>query len=287
MKFSNKNIIFLFYSLLMTQSVFAEDPKKEKPKTDLVKELSSRIHVSQISFTNWAKGGDNIITYNTGLTAGLKKETAKYSWFIHGDCSFGQTKQGDKGVRNTLDRIDLDASVTFKKKRLMNPFFLLTLDTQFARGYNYKKDPPVAKSDFRDPIYLVQSFGTGVQFSSSTKTKLGFAMKETFTNDFRQYSDNPKTKDKTEWFKIEHGLNSRTDFSCKIKTSMSLVSKLELFSNLNSFKEIDVRWDTKFQTKLAKYISVNFNIYTLYDYNISKKTQIKQFMGIGFTYNFF
>ena len=256
MKFSSKKITISLFSLLLSQSVFAEDPKKEKSKTDLVKELTSRIHVSQISFTNWAKGGDNTITYNTGLTAGLKKDTPKYSWFIHGDFSFGQTKQGDKGVRNTLDRIDFDASVTFKKKKIDESLFLLTLDTQFARGYNYKRDPPITKSDFRDPICLVHSLGTGVQFSSTTKTKLGFAMKETFTNDFRQYSDNPKTKDKMEWYKIEHGLNSRTDFSCKIKTSMSLVSKLELFSNLNSLKEIDVRWDTKFQAKLAKYISV-------------------------------
>ena len=286
--YSVSKIIFLFFiCFFINQSTFAKKTEQEKSKTALVKELTSRIDVSQISFTNWAKGGDNTIIYNTGLTAGLKKDTPKHSWFVHGDFSFGQTKQGNKGVRNTLDRIDLDASMTIKKKKLMNPFVLLTLDTQFARGYDYKKDPPVAKSDFRDPVYLIQSLGTGVQFSSTVKTKLGFAMKETFTNQFRQYSDNPKTKNKKEWFKIEHGLNSRTDFSHKINHSMSVVSKLELFSNLKTFEEIDVHWDSKFQAKLAKYISVNLSIYTLYDHDISSKTQIKQFLGVGFTYNFF
>lgn len=287
MRFSNKNIIIFLYCMLLNQPVFSEDPIQEKPKTALVKELTSRIDVSQISFTNWAKGGDNSITYNTALIAGLKKDTPKYSWFVHGDFSFGQTKQGDKGVRKNLDRIDLDASVTIKKKKLMNPFILLTLDTQFARGYDYKKEPAVAKSDFRDPVYLIQSLGTGVEFSSVVKTKLGFAMKETFTNKFRQYSDNPRTKDKKEWYKIEHGLNSRTDLSYKINHRMSVESKLELFSNLNTFKEIDVRWDSKFQAKFAKYISFNLSIYTLYDHDISKMTQIKQFLGIGFIYNFF
>jgi len=284
---SNYLLIVIFLFLVSITSVNAKENEEEESNIKLKKELTTRINISQISFTNWAKGGDNTITYNSGLTAGLTKDHPKYSWFLLGDVSFGQIKQGDKGIRNTIDRIDLDVSATFKKNKFLNPFLLFTLDTQFAKGFDYKKDPPLAKSDFWDPAYLIQSMGTGVQFNKSIQTKIGFALKETFTNKYRNYSDDLKTKERKEWFKIEPGINSRTDFNYAFNGRVKVISKLEIFSNLTMFKRTDVRWDSKLQGKIARYFSVNLNVYLLYDYDDLKKAQIKQFLGVGFVYHFF
>ena len=126
-----------------------------------------------------------------------------------------------------------------------------------------------------------------VKFNEIVQTKLGFALKETFTRNFRSYSDDPKTKWIKEWFKIEKGINSRTDLSYNINKSMKISSKLEIFSNLSTFKEIDARWDSQFRAKLTKFFSINLSVYALYDYDDSQNVQIKQFLGIGFVYNFF
>ena len=72
----------------------------------------------------------------------------------------------------------------------------------------------------------------------------------------------------------------------KIAENILLTSKLELFSNLQSLKEIDVRWDTIFSSKISKYIDVNFNVQLFYDRDISHKRQLKQALSIGLTYTF-
>ena len=65
-----------------------------------------------------------------------------------------------------------------------------------------------------------------------------------------------------------------------------VTTKLELFSNLKAFDEIDVKWDNLFTAKLSKYFNVNFNVKLFYDKNISKKRQLKQALSLGITYTF-
>lgn len=281
--------VFTISITCMYVSASATEPKKNESesKSTLKKELITKFNVSQISFTNWAKGGDNMIAYNSGIVTGLKKNHPQYNWHLHGNFLFGQTKQGGSSLKNTLDKIDVDANITIKEKKYMNPYFSLTFDSQFARGYDYKKAPPVAKSGFWDPAYMVESAGSGVIVSQNFQSKLGMAIKETFTRNFRQYSDDGKTTDKKEWLKVEPGLNSRTDFTYRFNHKIKVTSKLILFSNLEAFNEIDMRWDSNLQAKLAKYISVDLSLFALYDKDVSVKTQIRQFLGIGFNYNFF
>jgi hypothetical protein len=50
-----------------------------------------------------------------------------------------------------------------------------------------------------------------------------------------------------------------TDLEKKLAENIQLTSKLELFSNLQSAKEIDVRW-TRSYSKISKFIDVNFNV---------------------------
>ena len=144
------SIIFIIFNASFFTSASAKETKKTETeaKFSLKKELTTKFNVSQISFTNWAKGGDNTIAYNSGLVAGLKKNHPQYNWNLHGNFLFGQTKQGDSGLRNTLDKIDIDANITIKEKKYMNPDCSFTLNSRFAKGYDYKKEPPMAKSGF-------------------------------------------------------------------------------------------------------------------------------------------
>ena len=65
---------------------------------------------------------------------------------------------------------------------------------------------------------------------------------------------------------------------------MLLTSKLELFSNLESFQQIDVKWDTILSAKVARYVDVNLNVKLFYDRDISRKRQLKQALTLGLTY---
>lgn len=74
-------------------------------------------------------------------------------------------------------------------------------------------------------------------------------------------------------------------------------TRLDLFSNyLKHPQNIDVNWNMKFDMKINKYLATTFETTLKYD-NDTKyidrnrgihgaRTQLKQFLGVGFTYKF-
>ncbi len=49
----------------------------------------------------------------------------------------------------------------------------------------------------------------------------------------------------------------------------------------------DVRWDNLFVAQVTKLINVNLNVLLVYDADQTLKTQIKEALQIGITYNLF
>jgi hypothetical protein len=269
----------------LTRGWAADDAPK--PSNPLKKDLKIRFTLSQLTFSNWAKGGENTFAYTSNLIGGLGRDFDGFTWKLHGDFAFGQSMLGKEEIRNTLDRIQLDANITWKNKKYLNPYCSFSLRTQFARGYDYKKKPPVAKSDFWDPAYILQSAGLGYQFDDAVTTKFGFAIKHTFTRNFRKYSDDPRTKDVLETYRMELGVRSRVDLKTAINSHLKVASFVEFFSDLSNFRGVDMRWENRVTAKLAKYISVNLELFLLYDRDVTEKMQIRQFTGIGVNYSFF
>ncbi len=253
----------------------------------LKKKLELRLTASQISYSNWAAGGDAALSYAAYINTSLVNNTKLYNVTLQGKFAFGQTKIGGEHVRNSLDRIEVESSTTIKKKKYLNPFASMQLLTQFTRGYDYSKNPPVARSGFWDPAYITQSAGSGIRFNENVYIRMGLALKETFTKLYPAYSDDPRTKDKVEHFKLEKGINSQTQFKFIPNKNLRFLSKIQLFYNMKRIKDIDVRWESQVTSKLAKYFSVNINVYMIYDNDVTSKAQIKQTLSMGFTYNFF
>ncbi|MCK5078212.1 MAG: DUF481 domain-containing protein [Calditrichia bacterium] len=113
------------------------------------------------------------------------------------------------------------------------------------------------------------------------------AFKQTIADKFAAaYSDDPETVDEIETVRSEIGMESVTDYSRKLNENILFTTKLEAFSNFESVKEIDVRWDNVFSAKVSKYIVVSFNFKLFYDKDISVKRQIKQILAVGLTYSF-
>ncbi len=255
--------------------------------TCLKKTLRLRLDVAQTSFANWAQGADNSLAYVTGLSFALSQNLPRATWQTRADLIFGQTRLGGKELRNTQDKIDLYAQYTWKSKTLSNPYASASLLTQFAKGYDYRKHPPVLKSDFWDPAYVLISSGFGLLLTPRVQTKVGAAVKHTFTRHLRSYSDDPKTPDRLERLKTEPGLTTRTDVAIVVNSNLKFTHTLEAFSNLHGYRQIDVRMDNRLEAKVAKFVSVNCNLFLLYDRDQTAKVQMRQFLGIGFVLDVF
>ena len=280
MRFVSVVVILTFLQLLTGSPIKANEQVKFKKK------FVGSLNVTQIQYEDWASGGDNALSYVIILDSRVERNNSRYNWDISGKFAFGQTKQQGNETRNSVDRIETDLAMTYKLSNGINPFISLGIDTQFTTGYDYRKKPKIAKSDFADPVYLNQSFGASYKRGSEFSSRLGFAFKETYTQDHRIYSDNPETKDIKEWNKIETGIQSQTSVNVKISQNLSFDSKLRCFSTFEHIDVVDVKWDHSWRAKVAKYVSVNLNILIVYDKDVTLRTQIKESLAIGLTYTF-
>lgn len=280
------SLMMVILALLVLGTGFAQQPKKEAPQYGWQKEMVGSLNLSQTSFDNWSQGGENSLAWQLNLNAKFVNEQEKYRWTSSGKLSFGMVRVGSDVTKKSVDEIKLESVLTYKMGGFVNPFISATGETQFTKGYNYAVEPRMAISDFLDPGYFTQAVGLGYTPVDWIKTRLGAALKETVTRHFPQpYADDPATA-KIEKTKVEYGAESTTDFSRKLAENVLLTSKLELFSNLKAFDEIDVRWDNVLAAKVAKYLDVNFNFKLFYDKDISSKRQLKQALSLGLTYSF-
>lgn len=280
-----KKILTHIFILFFVTAIAANAQEKDAPKYGWQKSMVTGINLTQTSFDNWAQGGENSFAWQVNLNFKFINDQAQWNWANTGKLTYGSTKIGDEQMKKSIDEIKLETVYTYKIGKLLNPFIASTGETQFAPGYNYGTDPKTQISAFMDPGYFRESIGFGYKPNDTFQTRLGGAMKQTITSDYpAPYADDPSTAD-IEKIKNEIGLESVTDLNWKVSENSLLTSKLELFSTLKNFNEVDVNWDNILSTKISKYFSVNFNFKLFYDRDISPKRQIKQAIALGFTYN--
>lgn len=250
------------------------------------KKLVTGVTLNQNAYSNWAQGGQNSLSWTLRMEGEAVKNGENWGWNFSGIVVFGQTKQEKESTRTNTDKIDLDGSLIWKMGPHVNPYFGLSLLTQFARGFDYSKEPPEAKSAFWDPAILTQSLGARIKIEDVFNSQLGIGLKETMTRRYRQYSDHPDTE-KKERLKFQTGIESKSNLNAKLTPNLQCRSKLELFSTFETLKKIDVRWDTLFTCHINKHVVVTLNVQVNYLKDVIDKIQLKEVLGIGISHNIF
>lgn len=245
------------------------------------------INVSQIALSQWAQGGDNAITWILNGEMGLNYYTRTYSFLNNFKLAYGRTKLGESDYRTNDNELYLENVYSYLVGWAIEPYISNTIRTAVSTGYNYKVTPFIKTADFFDPGFVTQSAGFAYTRNKAVTTRLGLAFQETFTNRYRQYSDDPATKDKAEAFKFETGLESVTDLETSLGENMLYKSSLRLFTRFKNLDVWDIRWDNTVAAQINKFFTVKLNVLTLYEKALSPKTQLKEMLLLGFTYTFF
>jgi hypothetical protein len=275
-----KKKYFFITFILLSNLLFAQEKEEEKPVYGWIKKFVGNLNFTQNSFDNWAQGGEDSWSWQLDLLAKFNKNEEKYDWANSGKFSFGRTKVGDLSSRKAADEIKLESVLTYKVGVYVNPFISLSALTQFTEGFKYEGDQKIKISNILDPGYFTQSAGFGYEPNKVVKTRLGASLKETITDKYADiYANGEKNR-------VEFGAESVTDVNAILSENILFTSKLELFSKLKRFDEVDVNWDNLFSAKVTKYINVSFNFKLFYDKDITPKRQLKQTLALGLTYNF-
>lgn len=288
---SKKNIILLVLSLIFYTNTFAQEAKEDNDtvKHGWTHSLISTLNLSQVSYTDWAAGGDDALAYNLLIDGRSYDEEIHTNWTTNYKFSFGEARLGNLGLRKTDDKIDIESILAYKVSEHYDPYASFTFKSQFTTGYKYNNDSIQSKtsvSGFLDPAIVTQAVGMSYKHSASFRTRLGLALREIFTNKYNVYSDDPATP-QIEKSKIEGGIESVTELELQIDSNIVFKSKLELFDPFKTIKVITVRMDNLLAMKVNKYIVASLGVQLINDAVVTPRTQIKEGLALGLTYSIF
>ncbi|MCX6156289.1 MAG: DUF3078 domain-containing protein [Candidatus Kapabacteria bacterium] len=243
-------------------------------------------NVNQMALTNWSQGGESSIVWSIIGNFGLKYQADSIVFDNRLKATFGMSKQGTNNFINNDNEFYLEDVLAYKFGWAVDPFFSNSVKTVLANGYDYKDSLHKQISAFFDPAYITQSLGFSYGNASKFATRLGIALQEIITQKFHNYSDDPKTS-KIETFKLETGIESVSDLTMKLDENLLYSTKLRLFTRFKNLDVWDVRWDNMITAKINKYLNVNLNILVVHQIDQTLKTQVKEALQIGLTYNLF
>ncbi len=250
------------------------------------KQVVGSLNLTQAQFDNWTQGGENTLAWQLNVNSSFTLHRERFDWSNTGKASYGQTKIGDFGTRKSADELRIESVYQYRVGRHINPYVSGLLHTQFTKGYKYTEDDRFAVSDFFDPAFITVSTGFSYQPVEFIKMRLGAATKTTMTREYAVSLTNDPATDKIEKIDTEFGALAVTELRKQLAENILLTSNIDLFSNLESFKKVDVRWDTILSAKVTRLVDVSLNIELLYDSNISPKRQLKQLLALGLSYTF-
>lgn len=245
--------------------------------------LVGSLTFTQVAYSDWATGGDDALAYNASIIGKSVNEQEMTGWTNNYKFAFGQANLANKGLRKTDDVIDLESIIYYKLNTYVNPYAGATFKTQFATGYQYSDTDKVTVSSFLDPLYARQAVGVGFIPIPEIKTRVGLALRETFTSIYSRWADDPATEE-IETTRIQGGMEWITEASIKFDDDLLFTSKLETFAPFDAFDKWVIYNDNVLSAKITKLISVLLNVTIKYEEFVAPRTQIREGLAIGISY---
>ncbi|MBE0570199.1 MAG: DUF3078 domain-containing protein [Ignavibacteriaceae bacterium] len=282
-----RTILTLSLLALFTIVSFAQEEPEEKKDTLWTPRGVVGINLSQVAFDNWSQGGQNSLSFTFFSLLGLDYIGDPWKWRNGLKFAYGRTKVGDEEYRTNDNEIFFESTLIYHTGWAASPYAGVTARTAVTKGFDYSVVPSEQIVDFMDPFYLTEALGFIYDRIPNFSTRLGIGMKQTFTDKFNQYSDDPETLNELEKFKNETGIESVTEYKWEFLENMAYLTSLRLFGTFDDLSVWDVRWDNLIVAKVNDYISVSFNVLLIYDEDESIQRQLKEALQLGISYNLF
>lgn len=263
---------------------------------------------NQISFNNWAKGGESSMSGTTLFKYKAKYDDSTHAWETNIDLAYGLINSDEFGTRKNEDNINIQSKYGHRATDNLAYTGLLGFQSQFYEGFNFPDDSTVI-SNFLAPAYVLASVGMDWKpnedwsiYLSPTTGRL------TIVNDENLAAQGAFGVDPGKKTRMEFGAYATIRFRKEVFTNITVDSRLDLFNNFTDVRKdnrdrIDVNSETTIVMKVNSYISANIFIHMIYDHDVDvplfervdgrrqqvgtgKRLQIKETLGIGFSYKF-
>lgn len=266
----------------------AEEPQVERPWK--YSGFFSQ-QINQVSFSNWAAGGENNLSSTSILNLGADFKGEKASWENKLEMAYGIIKTAEADARKSQDRIDFVSKYGRNIASHLQASALANFKSQFAAGFNYPNDSVVV-SRFMAPGFLLLALGLDYKpfdflsiFISPATGKFTFVMDQVLS-DQGAYGVDPGKN-----INPEFGAMASITFKKDVMENVNLSSKLDLFNNYtdsdnDNRKRVDVNWQTSVNMKINRFLSASAMLHMIYDHDIVSDVQMQQMVGVGLSYSF-
>ena len=288
------NLFLLSFSICSAQTdSLLDTPKPKKFKHN----FQTGISINQSTFSdNWKAGGVSSFAFGWFLNYTIKHKTAH--WDFNSDLQLQLGYQENKGDvrRKNADRIFYDLKAGYMLHKKFNVFGSINFLSQFTDGFDAKtkskiepsKDSLISK--LFSPAYLTSSIGMEYKPLSYLWMRLGIGtLRQTIVLD--------KSISNAQLYGLEKpGDNIRNQFvlQCVVNFDKDLVQninfKTRYMVNFDYFKSGDPSafvhiLNANLTLKATKYISTNFQINMIKDFDQDTDIQWSQILSLGMTYS--
>lgn len=276
---------------------------------------------NQTSLWDWAAGGYNTFTLNTGLDAQAKYAKDLMSWGNRLQLQYGFLWSADKDnlLQKSTDRIYLESKWAYKTGANSKWNYTASYDfrSQFSDTYSDYKQledkswSGTLKSGFIAPAYTNIALGIGwnpnswlsMEFSPVTG---GFTivraeeLRKTYGMILREDGLPADLGSSYRSAKFQFGAQIKANMKFVINEVFNYETQFVIFTDYldNPFTHNRVNWDNKITWNLAKNFKVDFNTWLIYDPNVFikneediakfpdgiQRVQFKEFLAFNFTY---
>jgi len=283
-----KLILLLFLFSFFAFSAQVKKPAIEKSKDSIPKwKVHGKFNflLNQANFSNWLSGGQDNVSGNATINYDFNYKNNRWNWDNKLITGYGLSHINNEGYRKTNDRFEFNSLLGLKSEGNWFFSFFTNFKTQYTRGFDYRKTPEVAISDFFSPAYL--SLGPGVLWKKSDDFRFNIApatVRYTFVNDM---FSGKYGVDKGKNTSFSLGLNFSGYHKFEIMENISIENILVLYSDyLDKPQNVDVDYQLNMLFKVNKFISMNITLHTIMDNNASTKVQFREVFGAGLNYSF-
>lgn len=297
----------LFVSLLFISSLFVfSQEKKEESSAPIERDTISvkkqnnwnilgenSLSLTQNAFSNWLAGGTNSFGLNAKTDYEFNYKKGKYIWDNKISLAYGQISNEKEKPKKTDDNIFISSMYGNKIGNHWYGSIFMSLQTQIANGYDYSAYPDYTpknrRSSFMAPGYF--TFGVGFEYKPEGKFQLSLyplTSKVTFVLDKKlQKKGNFGLRNDGDCEYMELGASAGIKYEVEVMKNIIWKNNLSFFSNyISHIERVDIKYNTIFNMKVNDYISAILAFDALYDHDQLKKLQLKQTLGIGFSYTF-
>ena len=251
------------------------------------------LNLNQISLSNWASGGDNVVGFSLQFNYFVNYKKGRHLWNNQLELDYGLNKTKSEGTKKTNDNIFLSSLYGYELTPNLYLSGLMTFQTQFAKGYDYTTDPRTYISGFMSPGYLLA--GAGFTWKPKpwfTATFTPATWRGTFVTSKALSEEGQFGVSSGKHLYSEFGANLQMIVQYEFLKNMSIFSRLNFYSNyLKKPQNIDINWDVQLNMAINKWFTALISTNMIYDDDTKilqkdgtkgPRLQFKEVLGIGF-----